>query len=93
MTDLEILNKYASEMKKDGYSLREAIEMLVSASKPALGVKPCWLASEERIGDLADGIKRQIESGKPDLKLIKRWTREIGGQCELIEYDRRNNED
>ena len=61
-------------------------------SRPPLGVKPCFLAAEERISDLTDGIKRQLSAEKPDYDLIRRWSKEIGWQCELIEHDRRTHE-
>ena len=61
-------------------------------NRPPLGVKPCWVAAEGRIGDLADGIKRQLGAESPDYDLIRRWSKEIGWQCELIEHDRRTNE-
>ena len=61
-------------------------------SKPPLGVKPCFLAAEGRISDLADGIKRQLVAEKPDYGLIRRWSKEIEWQCELIEHDRRMHE-
>lgn len=56
--------------------------------KPPLGVKPCYVSAYGRIGDLADGIKRQLSSDKPDTDLIKRWAVEIACQCDVISYDK-----
>lgn len=59
-----------------------------SYEKPALGVKPCVIAAEERISELAGAIKRQVTSTTiPDLDLVRRWASEITNQCDIVEYD------
>lgn len=59
-----------------------------SYEKPPLGVKPCVIAAEERISELAGAIKRQVTSTTtPNLDLVRRWANEITNQCDIVEYD------
>jgi len=53
--------------------------------KPVLGIAPYYIVAEIRIKNLAQTILRQFEQGKPDLKQIKRWAKEIELQCEVID--------
>lgn len=52
--------------------------------KPALGIAPYYIVAEIRIKNLTGAIQRQFEQ-KPDIKLIKKWAKEIEMQCEVIE--------
>ena len=53
--------------------------------KPALGVKPYYVAAWKRIGELVEAIERQYESSKGDAKLVEKWAREIQWQCYIID--------
>ena len=53
--------------------------------KPPLGVQPAWITSWQRIGELAEGITRQYESGEGKTELVKKWAFEIMQQCHVIE--------
>lgn len=73
------------ETLEDGFLMARCKKVY---EKPAIGVKPCFVASEMRIMELVKGIERQLDSGSPNHKLIKRWASEIVGQCDLIEADK-----
>lgn len=56
--------------------------------KPPIGIKPAWLAAEERIKALSDAIKRQLEGEQPNMSLIRKWAYEIISQSDLYEEDK-----
>ena len=52
--------------------------------KPALGVKPAWMAAWSRIGDLIGAIDRQYQHPHGDPALVEKWAEEIVMQCEIV---------
>ena len=61
-------------------------------NKPALGIKPAWLAAQCRIQELSEAIIRQIEDIKPNTNLIRKWAYEIISQTDLYEEDKDEKE-
>lgn len=57
----------------------------VGQGKPALGVKPAYVAAWQRIGELIDAVKRQYESANGKPELVSKWAEEICWQCSIIE--------
>ena len=53
--------------------------------KPPLGVQPAWITSWQRIGELAEGIVRQYESGEGKIEQEKKLSLESMQQCDVIE--------
>ena len=51
-------------------------------NKPPLGVKPSFVAGEERIASLCDAIERNLEYGA--YSQIKKWAKEIYLQSDLL---------
>ena len=53
--------------------------------KPPLGAKPYYIASGDRIHELAEAINRHAGSPNRNLDYMRKWAREIIAQCDLIE--------
>lgn len=54
--------------------------------KPALGVMPCWLHTQNRICELAEAIsKNAVSVHRSKTDLIRLWAKEILLQCDLLD--------
>ena len=53
--------------------------------KPPLGVKPAQIYAWQRIGDLADAIRRQYEAQNGNPALVALWADEILCQAKVIQ--------
>ena len=78
---IERLTEMVAALRQEGYNRQESIELLYARIEaleaaqqqvqldqslaPPIGVKPQWLADEERLGDLEAAIKRYKDSGLP----------------------------
>ncbi len=58
-------------------------EKTTNTEKPPIGVKPYYIASCERINDLAEAIQRYSATSK--YKVIKLWAEEVICHCDLLE--------
>ena len=53
--------------------------------KPPLGARPYYIASGDRIHELAEAISRHAGSPNRNLDSMRKWAMEIIAQCDLIE--------
>ena len=77
----EDFNPLSQKCKSNGGCAREY-------TKPPLGIKPGYIATEQRIADLVAAMQRQIGNNKMDeitTILLKMWAKEIILQAELLE--------
>ena len=69
----------------DSTEKKRKVRNIMPDKKPPLGVKPAKMVAWSRIGELAEAIKRQYESGNGKAELCEKWAVEIGWQCALIQ--------
>lgn len=57
----------------------------VVPEKPPLGVKPAWIAHQQRIKDLTQAIERTVSVPVPNYGLCVKWAFEIQTLCSMLD--------